>query len=84
MNYVKYKARNKMKLKLLNAILAVKFCLIRLGKCSNYQLPPEEVKEIGTMAASQQNSSQPNTSATTQSFEEFDEDILQDIGLHQI
>ena len=54
MNYVKLKLRNSMSLKVLNAILTLKFGLIRVGKCcSTYDLPSHVLKEIGTLAAYQ-------------------------------
>ena len=54
MNYVKSKLRNSMSLKLLNAILTIKFGLIKAGKCcSIYALPSHVSKEIGTLAAYQ-------------------------------
>ena len=43
-----------MSLKLLNAVLTIKFLLIRVGKCcSTYDLPSHVLKEIGTLAAYQ-------------------------------
>ena len=54
MNYVKSKLRNSMSLKVLNAILTIKFGLIRVGKCcSTYDLPSHVLKEIGTLASYQ-------------------------------
>ena len=51
-NYVKSKLRKLMKL--LNAILTIKFGLIRGGKCClTYDLPSPVLKEIGTVAAYQ-------------------------------
>ena len=52
MNYIKSKLRNKIKLDLLNAILMVKFSLLRLQKCcDSYKLPSNVLIDIGTMAA---------------------------------
>ena len=63
MNYVKSKLKNLMSLKLLNAILAIKIGLIRVGKCcSTYDLPFYVLKEIATLAAYQ---SQPQHLVTT-------------------
>ena len=46
MNYVKSKLRTSMSLKLLNAILAIKFGLIRVGKCcSTYDLPSHVLRD---------------------------------------
>ena len=43
-----------MSLKVLNAILTIKFGLIRVGKCcSTYDLPSHVLKEIETLAAYQ-------------------------------
>ena len=54
MNYVKSKPRNRMSLQLLNAILTVKFGLIRKEECcSTYKYPPKVITEIGTMAVYQ-------------------------------
>ena len=54
MNYVKSKLRNSMSLKLLNAILTIKFGLIRAGKCClTYDLSSHVLKEIGTLDAYQ-------------------------------
>ena len=54
MNYVKSKLRNSMSLKVMNAILTIKFGLIRVGKCcSTNDLSSHVLKEIGTLAAYQ-------------------------------
>ena len=54
MNYIKSKLRNSMSLKVLNAILTIKFGLIRVGKCcSTHDLPSHVLKEIGNLAAYQ-------------------------------
>ena len=54
MNYVKSKLRNSMCLKVLNAILTIKFGLINVGKCcSTYDLPSHVLKEIGNLSAYQ-------------------------------
>nr|XP_039247932.1 uncharacterized protein LOC120325836 [Styela clava] len=54
MNYVKSKPRNRMSLQLLNAILTVKFGLIRKEECcSTYKYPPKVIAEIGTSAVYQ-------------------------------
>ena len=54
MNYVKSKLRNSMSLQLLNAIITIKFGLIRVGKCcSSYDLPSHVVREIGSLSAYQ-------------------------------
>ena len=52
MNYLKSKLRNSMSLKVLNAILTIKFGLIRVGKCClTYNLPSHVLKELETLAS---------------------------------
>ena len=52
MNLIKTKLRNRMKLKLLNNILHIRFGLKRLGLCcNNYTLPDHILKNIGTIKA---------------------------------
>ena len=74
-NNVKSKTRNNMKLQLLNAILTIKFGLIRRGKCcSTYQLQPEVIRDIGTVAAYQTHASQSEPSTSTFAAAADDED----------
>ena len=52
MNIIKSKLRNKMHVKTLNAILAIKYGLLRHGKCCyNYELPKSVYSKIGTNAS---------------------------------
>ena len=52
MNCAKNKLRNSMKIDLLNAILTVRFGLIRKKQCCmSYKLPDSVVKKIGTVEA---------------------------------
>ena len=84
MNSTKSKARNRMKLKLLNSILTVKFGLLRKNKCCfNYVLPARVIKDIGTLASYQYpqiNVSGPSSSNTAvAAAEEFDHDEADDV-----
>ncbi|TGZ50748.1 Zinc finger protein [Temnothorax longispinosus] len=52
LNLVKNKVRNKMSIKMTNAILTIRFGLKRNGKCCyNYVLPPEVLRQIGSKEA---------------------------------
>lgn len=51
MNIVKSKLSNRLNISSVNAILAVRSGLRRVGKsCNTYDLPKEVIKQIGTMA----------------------------------
>lgn len=54
MNIVKTKLRNRLSIKSLNAIMAIKYGLRRHGKCChNYDLPIDVIRKIGTMTVYQ-------------------------------
>lgn len=79
MNYVKSKPRNRMSLKLLNAILTVKFGLIRKEECcSTYSYPPKVIAEIGTMAIYQYQGE------STSGSEPIDLSYLEDIDFSKL
>lgn len=79
-NYVKSKLRNKMTLELLNAILTIKFGLIRKGKCcSTYSFPSEVIKEIGTVAV-YQNQTELSTYINS-SYMKDDDDFFELLGM---
>ena len=83
MNYIKYEIRNSMKKDLLNAILVIKFGLIRNGKyCMSYKLPDSVVKAIGTSQVSKSSietscstvESTPSSTSTIEIGREGDDD----------
>ena len=77
MNYIKSKLRNKMKLPLLHAILAIRFGLARLGKCcSTYELPDQALKEIGTVKAYDGHSSVAQCTSGESCEADVDDDTL--------
>lgn len=71
MNIIKSKLRNRLNISSVNAILAVKSGLRRLGKtCNTYDLPKETIKKIGTMAAYGSKTSEAGSSTSTASSAE--------------
>lgn len=66
MNIIKSKLRNRLNIRSVNAILAVRSGLRRLGKtCNTYDLPKETIKKIGTMAAYESKTSEAGSSSSS-------------------
>ncbi|KAK3892454.1 hypothetical protein Pcinc_003687 [Petrolisthes cinctipes] len=80
MNIVKSKLRSRLNLRSVNAILAVRSGLKRVGKsCNSYELPKEVIKQIGTMASYTSTESTdpvPSSSVTVSEETEEEEDYI--------
>ena len=75
LNIVKSKLRNRLKTDTVNAILAVKGGLRRVGKCCySYELPRSVVKLIGTMAVYSSEDHSPAIASSSTSGENLEDD----------